>query len=59
MLEENLGVRKLKHGKQCMNWEQMYKKSLDVIQELYREVETLRAIVRVQLPIVGEGNEDL
>ena len=42
-----------------MSWEQMYKQSLEVINELYKEIETLRAIVRVQLPIVGEDNEDL
>ena len=42
-----------------MTWEEMYNESLETIQELYREIETLRAIVRVQLPIVGEDNEDL
>ena len=42
-----------------MTWEQMNKKSLEVIQELYKEIETLRAIVRLQLPIIGEDNEDL
>ncbi len=42
-----------------MTWEQMYNQSLEVIQELYKEIETLRAIVRVQLPIIGEDNEDL
>ena len=42
-----------------MSWEQMYKQSLEVIDELYKEIETLRAIVRVQLPIIGEDNEDL
>ena len=42
-----------------MTWEQMYKQSLEVIQELYKEVETLRSIVRVQLPIIGEDNENL
>ena len=42
-----------------MTWEQMYNQSLEVIQELYKEIETLRAIVRVQLPIIGEDNENL
>ena len=42
-----------------MTWEEMYNESLETIQELYREIETLRAIVSVQLPIVGEDNEDL
>ena len=42
-----------------MTWEEMYNESLETIQELYREIETLRAIVRVQLRIVGEDNEDL
>ena len=42
-----------------MTWEEMYKQSLQIIEELYKEIETLRAIVRVQLPIVGEDNENL
>ena len=42
-----------------MTWEEMYNNSLDVIQELYKEIETLRAIIRVQLPVVGEDNENL
>ena len=42
-----------------MTWEEMYKNSLAVIEELYREIETLRAIVRVQLPVLGEDNENL
>ena len=42
-----------------MTWEEMYKSSLEVIEELYKEIETLRAIVRVQLPIIGEGDENL
>ena len=42
-----------------MTWEEMYKNSLEVIEELYREIETLRAIVRVQLPVIGKDNENL
>jgi len=42
-----------------MTWEEMYNNSLKVIQELYREIETLRAIVRVHLPILGEDNENV
>ena len=37
-----------------MNWQQMYEQSLEVIQELYKEIETLRAIIRVQLPIIED-----
>jgi hypothetical protein len=40
-----------------MTWEQMYNESLETIHELYEEIEVLRAIVRTQLPIVGEDNE--
>ena len=40
-----------------MTWEEMYNQSLKVIAELNKEIETLRAIVRVQLPII-EKNED-
>ena len=42
-----------------MTWEEMYKNSLKVIEELYKEVETLRAIVRIQLPVVGKDNENV
>ena len=42
-----------------MTWEEMYNNSLQVIQELYREIETLRAIVRVQLPIVERDDENV
>jgi|6_EtaG_2_1085325.scaffolds.fasta_scaffold15189_5 hypothetical protein len=42
-----------------MTWEEMYNNSLKVIKELYKEIETLRAIVRVQLPIIGEDDENL
>ena len=37
----------------------MYNESLETIRELYKEVETLRAIVRVQLPIIEEDNENI
>ena len=42
-----------------MTWEEMYNNALEVIQELNKEVEILRAIVRVQLPIIGEDDENL
>ena len=42
-----------------MTWEEMYNESLETIRELYKEVETLRAIVRVQLPIIEEDNENI
>ena len=40
-----------------MTWEEMYNSALETIQMLNKEVDTLRAIVRVQLPII-ERNED-
>lgn len=42
-----------------MSWEEMYNNALEVIKELNREVEILRKIVRVQLPIIGEDDENL
>jgi len=42
-----------------MTWEEMYNTSLKVIQGLYKEIEVLRAIVRTQLPIVGEDDENV
>ena len=42
-----------------MTWEEMYNNSLEVIQELYKEIETLRAIVRIQLPIIEKDDENL
>ena len=42
-----------------MTWEEMYNNAIEVIKELNREVETLRAIVRVQLPVIGEDDENL
>ena len=42
-----------------MTWEEMYNQSLEIIAELKQEIETLRAIVRVQLPVIGKDNENL
>ena len=42
-----------------MTWEEMYNQSLKVIAELNKEIETLRAIVRVQLPIIEGDDENL
>ena len=42
-----------------MTWEEMYNKALETIQILMREIDTLRAIVRVQLPIIEEDNENV
>ena len=42
-----------------MTWEEMYKSALETIQILKEEIDTLRAIVRVQLPVIGEDNENL
>ena len=42
-----------------MTWEEMYNKALETIQILKREIDVLRAIVRVQLPIVEEDNENV
>jgi hypothetical protein len=42
-----------------MTWEEMYNQSLEVIQELNEEIQILRTIVRVQLPIIGEDNENV
>ena len=42
-----------------MTWEEMYNQSLEIIAELKQEIATLRAIVRVQLPVIGKDNENL
>ena len=42
-----------------MTWEEMYNNALEVIKELNEEIKTLRAIVRVQLPIIGEDDANL
>ena len=45
--------------KEIMTWEEMYNNALEVIRELNEEIRTLRAIVRVQLPIIEEDNENV
>jgi hypothetical protein len=42
-----------------MTWEEMYNNALEVIKELNEEINTLRAIVRVQLPVIERDNENL
>ena len=42
-----------------MTWEEMYTNALEVIKELNEEIKTLRAIVRVQLPIIERDDENL
>ena len=42
-----------------MSWEEMYNNALEVIEELNKEIKTLRAIVRVQLPIIERDDENL
>ena len=42
-----------------MTWEEMYSNALEVIKELDEEIQILRQIVRVQLPIIGEDNENI
>ena len=42
-----------------MTWEEMYNQSLEIIAELNKELETLRAIVRIQLPVIGKDNENI
>ena len=42
-----------------MTWEEMYNNALEVIRELNEEIKTLRAIVRVQLPIIERDDENL
>ena len=45
-----------------MTWEEMYNEALETIHTLNREIETLRAIVRIQLPIIernGDGERSL
>ena len=41
-----------------MTWEEMYNSALETIDILNKEVETLRAIVRVQLPVIEGKDED-
>jgi len=42
-----------------MTWEEMYNSSLETIKILNEEIDILRAIVRVQLPIIEEDNENV
>ena len=42
-----------------MTWEEMYNQALEVIEELNKEIETLRAIVRVQLPVIEIDDENV
>ena len=42
-----------------MTWEEMYNSALETIQILKEEIDILRAIVRVQLPIIEEDNENV
>ena len=42
-----------------MTWEEMYNSALETIQILKKEIDILRAIVRVQLPIIEEDNENV
>ena len=39
-----------------VTWEEMYNNALETIDILNKEVETLRAIVRIQLPIIERNN---
>jgi hypothetical protein len=42
-----------------MTWEEMYNSSLETIKILNEEIDILRAIVRVQLPVIEKDDEDL
>ena len=42
-----------------MTWEEMYLNALEVIEELKQEVDMLRKIVRVQLPVIERDDENL
>ena len=42
-----------------MTWEEMYNSSLETIEILNKEIDILRAIVRVQLPIIERDDENL
>ena len=42
-----------------MTWEEMYNSALETIEILKKEIDVLRAIVRVQLPIIEEDNENV
>ncbi len=40
-----------------MTWEEMYNSALETIQILKEEIDILRAIVRVQLPIIERDDD--
>ena len=42
-----------------MTWEEMYNSSLETIRILNEEIDILRAIVRVQLPVIEKDDENL
>ena len=42
-----------------MTWEEMYNNALETIYILNKVIETLRAIVRVQLPIIERDDENV
>ena len=42
-----------------MTWEEMYNSSLETIKILNEEIDILRAIVRVQLPVIEKDDENL
>jgi len=42
-----------------MTWEEMYNNALETIDILNKEIETLRAIVRIQLPIIERDDENV
>ena len=42
-----------------MTWEEMYNSALETIQILKKEIDVLRAIVRVQVPIIDKDDENV
>ena len=42
-----------------MTWEEMYNNALEPIQILKEEIDVLRAIVRVQLPVIERDDENI
>ena len=42
-----------------MTWEEMYNSALETIHILKEEIDVLRAIVRVQLPIIEKDDENI
>ena len=41
-----------------MTWEEMYNNALEVIHEMDKEIEVLRSIIRMQLPVLGEDDKN-